>query len=151
MECKLSRVNFRRVLDGRRAFRPAFKVTEIYVDYYRSTMGVIVISLATPRSARENFGFILKGLGVPATSLGAPATTLGAPLFTVEQSGKNIFLVNATGVPGMLQVCLECCRCAWNAAGAPGMLQVRLEPIATIYRATIVKIHVLRLYSHLFI
>ena len=29
------------------------------------------------------------------------------------------------------------------------MLQVGLEIIATIYRATIVKIHVLRLYSHL--
>jgi len=42
-------------------------------------------------------------------------------------------------------------RCAWDAAGAPGMLQVRLEIIATINRATIVKIHVLRLYSHLFI
>ena len=51
----------------------------------------------------------------------------------------------------MLQVCLGCCRCAWNAAGAPGMLQARLEIIATTYHATIVKIHVLRLYSLLFI
>jgi len=110
-------------------------------------------------------------LEVPATSLGASTTSLGAPQITVEQSAKNIFLGNSTGVPGMLQarleccrcawnaagapgmlqVCLGCCRCAWNVAGAPGMLQVRLEIIATIYRATIVKIHVLRLYSHLFI
>jgi len=58
---------------------------------------------------------------------------------------------DAAGAPGMLQVRLECCRCAWDAAGVAGMLQVRLEIIATIYRATIVKIHVLRLYSHLFI
>jgi len=51
----------------------------------------------------------------------------------------------------MLQVRLECCRCAWDAAGVPGMLQAHLEIIATTYHATIVKIHVLRLYSHLFI
>jgi len=89
-------------------------------------MGVIVISLGTPRSARENFGCTWKCLGVPVTSLGAPVTSLGAPRITVEQSGKNIFFGNATGVPGMLQVRLDCCRCAWIAAGAPGMLQVCL-------------------------
>jgi len=49
----------------------------------------------------------------------------------------------------MVQVRLECCRCAWNAAGAPGIRQVRLEIIATTYRSTIVKTHVFRLYSHL--
>jgi len=83
-------------------------------------MGVIVISLGTPRSAGVNFGCTWKCLGVPAPSLGAQATSLGAPLIAVEQSGKNIFFRNSTGVPGMLQMPLECCRCAWNAAGAPG-------------------------------
>jgi len=127
-------------------------------------MGVIVISLGTHQSARENFGCTWKCLGVPVTSLRAPATSLGAPRITVEQSGKisSLGMLQvclgccrcawiAAGAPGLRQVRLECCRCAWDATGAPGMLQVRLEIIATIYRATIVKIHVLRLYSHLFI
>jgi len=56
VECKLRCVNFRRVSDPRRAFQPAFRVTEISDDWYRSTIGVIVISLGTPRSAGENFG-----------------------------------------------------------------------------------------------
>ena len=57
---------------------------------------------------------------------------------------------DAAGAPGMLQVRLEYSRCAWDAAGAPGMQQVHLEIIATTYHATIVKIHIFRLYSHLF-
>jgi hypothetical protein len=70
-------------------------------------MGVIVISLGTPRSAGENFGRTWEHLGAPATSLGAPttslgapATSLGAPRITVDQSGKNIFFGNAAGAPG---------------------------------------------------
>jgi len=82
------------------------------------------------------------------TSLGAPVTRLEAPRITLEQSGKDIFFGNAAGAPGMVQVRLESCRCAWNAAGAPGIRQVRLEIIATTYRSTIVKTHVFRLYSH---
>ena len=99
MECKLRRVNFRRVSDPRRAFRPAFGVTEISDGWYRSTMGVIVTSWGTPRSAGENFGCTWEHLGVLATSLGAPVTTLGAPPITIEQSGKNMF-GNAAGAPG---------------------------------------------------
>jgi len=38
-----------------------------------------VISLGTPRSARENFGCAWEHLGAPTTSLGAPTTSLGAP------------------------------------------------------------------------
>ena len=53
VERKLRCVNFRRVSDPRRAFRPAFGVTEISEDWYRRTIGVIVISLGTPRSTRE--------------------------------------------------------------------------------------------------
>jgi len=75
--CKLKCANFRRVSDPRRAFRPAFKVTEITDDLYRSTMGVIVISLGTPRSAGEKFGCAWEHLGVPATSLGVPTTVTG--------------------------------------------------------------------------
>jgi len=55
VECKLRCVNFRRVSDSRRAFLPAFRVTEISDDWYRSTMGVIVIGLGMPQSAGENF------------------------------------------------------------------------------------------------
>jgi len=51
MEFKLRCVNFRGVSDLRRAFLPAFRVTRISDDWYRSTMGVIVIGLGTPRSA----------------------------------------------------------------------------------------------------
>ena len=96
MECKLGYVNFRRVSDTRRAFRPAFRVTGTSDDCYSSILEVIVIGLGTPRSARENFGCtwehlgaLAASLGAPATSLGAPATSLGAPPITVEQFGKR--------------------------------------------------------------
>jgi hypothetical protein len=120
VECKLRSVNFRRVSDRTRAVWPAFGVTEISDDWYRSTMGGTVLCLGTPRSAGENFGYTWEHLGAPATSLkvqatilaapttslgapttslGAPATSRGAPRFTVEQAEKNIF-GNAVGVPG---------------------------------------------------
>jgi len=84
-------------------------------------MGVIVISLGTPRSAGENLGCTWEHLGSPATSLGAQttsrgapatslggpatslgavATSLGAPRITVEQSRKNIFFGNSASAPG---------------------------------------------------
>jgi hypothetical protein len=129
VECKLRWVNIRRVSDPRRAFRPAFGVTGISDDCYMCTMGVIVISLRTPRSARENFGCTWEHLGAPATSLGTPMTSfgtltthlgaptpslgtlttslgaptkcLGAPRITGMQSGKNdIFFGNVAGAPG---------------------------------------------------
>ena len=114
MECKLRCVNFRRVSDPRRAFRPAFGVTETSDDRHKSTRGVIGISLGTPRSAGENFECTWEHLRAPATSLrklatslgapvtcrGAPTTSLGAPRLTVEQSGKNSIFGNAAGVPG---------------------------------------------------
>jgi hypothetical protein len=128
VECKLRYVNFRSVSDPRGALQLAFRVTEISDDRYKSTMGVIVISLGIPWSARENFGYTrehlrapattqgaqmpsprapVTSLGVPATSLGALtksltalATILGAPQITVEQSRKNIFFENAAGAPG---------------------------------------------------
>jgi len=55
VECKLRHVHFRRVADPRRAFRPAFGVSGISDDWYRSGMEVIVISLGIPGSAGENF------------------------------------------------------------------------------------------------
>jgi len=80
------------------------------------------MSLGTPRSAGENFGWTWEPLGVratsqgvPTTSLRAPMTTLAAPItnlrapvtslraprITVERSGKNnIFFANAAGAPG---------------------------------------------------
>jgi len=132
VECKLGYVNFRRVSDYRRALRPAFRVTEISDDWYRSTMGVIVISLGTPQCAGENIGCTWESCRQVWEYLESPLSSRGK-----------------TSSLEMLQVCLECCRCAWNAAGAPGILQVRLEIIATTYRSTIVKTHVFRLYSHL--
>jgi len=87
VECKLRSVNFRRVSDPRRAFRPAFRVTGIADDCYRSTMGVIVIGLGTPRSAGENIGSIWEHLGGPAISLRALTTSLGAPGCAGVRSG----------------------------------------------------------------
>ena len=84
MECTLRCVNFRRVSDRRRAFRPPFGVPEMSVEKYRSTMRVIVISLRTSQSAGENFVCTWKHLEVPVTSLGVPMTSLGAPRITVE-------------------------------------------------------------------
>ena len=55
MECKLRCVNFRRVSDPSRAVRLASGDTGISDDEYRSTMGVIVISLDTCQSTGENF------------------------------------------------------------------------------------------------
>jgi len=107
MECNPSCVNFRRVSYPRRAFRPAFRVTGISDNSYWSTMGVIVTSMGTPMSARENYGGTWKYLEAAATSLaalttrlGAPARCLGAPQLTIEQSGKKIFFRNS-------------CWCAW--------------------------------------
>jgi hypothetical protein len=42
VECKLRSVNFRRVSDPRRAFRPDLGVTAISDDSYGSTMGAVV-------------------------------------------------------------------------------------------------------------
>jgi hypothetical protein len=121
VECKLRCIDFRSVSDPGRAFRLAFRVTVISVDWYRNTMEVIVISLRTPQSARENFGFTWEHLETPATSLGAPTTSLrvpatspgeppislsaptiflGANRITVEQSRKHIFFGNSAGAPG---------------------------------------------------
>ena len=51
MECKLRSINFRKVSDPRSAFWQAFRVTGISDDWYKSIIGVIVISLGTRRSA----------------------------------------------------------------------------------------------------
>ena len=56
MECKLRSVNFRRVSNPGRVFRPTFGITGISDDWYKSTMGVIVMSLRTHQCTRENFG-----------------------------------------------------------------------------------------------
>jgi len=88
VECKLGWVNFRSVLDHRRPFRPALGVIDISHDWYRTTMGVIVIGVGIPRSAGENVGCTWEHLRAPATSLGVPTTCLRAPRITVEQSGK---------------------------------------------------------------
>jgi len=57
VECKLTRVNFRRVLDTRRVFWPAFWATEISGDWNKSILGVILIELGMHQSARNNFRY----------------------------------------------------------------------------------------------
>jgi len=47
-------------------------------------MGVIVISLKTPESTRENIGCTWEHLGAPATSLGTPMTCLRALTTSLE-------------------------------------------------------------------
>ena len=56
MECKRRSVDFRRVSNPRRAFRPAIRDTGISDDWYRSTIGVSVICLGTCRSAEDRPG-----------------------------------------------------------------------------------------------
>jgi len=85
-------------------------------------MGVIVIGLGISQSTGVNFGCTWKHQGALVTSLGAPTTSLGAPRITVEQSGKNIFIGNAAGAPGIH---------------------------STTYCSTIFKTHVLSVYSNL--
>jgi len=53
VECKFRSVNFRRVADPRRAFRPAFGVTGISDDCYGSTMGAVVKSLGAPGTVAQ--------------------------------------------------------------------------------------------------
>jgi len=54
VECKLRCINFGRVLEPRRALRPALGVTGISDDWYMSAMRVIVISFGTRQSTGEN-------------------------------------------------------------------------------------------------
>jgi len=56
VECKLRRVNFRRVSDPRRAFRPTLGVTGICDDWYRSTMRGILICSGTSWRAEDKEG-----------------------------------------------------------------------------------------------
>jgi len=70
VECKLRCINFRSVSDPRRAFRPAFRRSMMSDYWFMSTMGVIVLSLGTPRSAGGNFGCSWEHLGGLAISLG---------------------------------------------------------------------------------
>jgi len=107
VECNLRCVNFRRASDPRRAFLPALRVTAISDDWYRSTMGVIMISLRTPQSARENFectrehlGAPTTSLGVPTTSLGVPTTSLGAPMTSLGVPMTSLEAPTSMGAPG---------------------------------------------------
>jgi len=56
VECKLRSVDIRRESDPRIAFRPAFRVTGISDDRYRSTMGAVVISLGVPETVAQSMG-----------------------------------------------------------------------------------------------
>ena len=120
MECKLRCVNFRRVGDPRRAFQPALRVTGISDDWHRSTMGVIVIGLGTPRSAGENFECTWELLGVPTTSLGAPATagdmTQSARGMSWSAGGKSGSASNhSTAVCEKQYFLWETCWCTWKS------------------------------------
>jgi hypothetical protein len=114
VECELRCVNFRRVSDPRRAFQLAIGGCDISDDWYRSMMGVIVMSFRPSQCAGENFGCAWKHLGVPVTSqrgpttslggpmtcLGGPITSLGAPRTIVKRYGKNdIFFGKVAGAP----------------------------------------------------
>jgi hypothetical protein len=80
VECKLRSINFSRVLDSKRAFQPAFRVTGISDDMNSHSTEVIVISFGIPWNVAKNFVFIWKNLGVLATYLGALMTILGAQM-----------------------------------------------------------------------
>ena len=90
MECKLRCVNIRRVSDPRSTFQPAFRVTAISDDWYRSTLGVIETGLRTSQSARESFRCTMEHLGAPATRPGVPATSLGAPATSLRAPAASL-------------------------------------------------------------
>jgi len=133
MECKLRCVNVRRVSDPRRAFRPAFRVTGISDDCYRSTMGVIVIGLGTHRSVGENSGCTWEHLSAPAISVGAPTTSLGARGGAGDKSGsagnmsgctddkprsagdKSGSTSNHSRAVWEKHLLWECCWCTWKS------------------------------------
>ena len=94
VECKLRCVNFRRVSDPRRAFWLAFQVPRICDECYWCMMVVIVISLPTPCSTRENFRSTWEHLGVTAISQEELATSLGVPTTCWGAGGS------AKGKPG---------------------------------------------------
>jgi hypothetical protein len=101
VQCQLRCVKFRRVSDPRRAFLPAFAVTGNSDDWYKSTMGIIVIGLETHPRAGENFGNTWEHRGYFWMHLKVLVTSLGMPQITVLQFGKNyIFFGNAAGEPG---------------------------------------------------
>jgi hypothetical protein len=84
VESKLICISTRRVSDHRRAFQPAFRITRISEDLYRSTIGVCVISLGTPQSDGEKSVCTCEYLAVLTTFLAVLATNLGEPAITVE-------------------------------------------------------------------
>jgi len=155
MECKLRCVNFRRVSDPRRAFRPTFRVTGISHDWYRSTMGVIVISLRTPRSAGENFGITWER-----------RRQVWERRRQVWERRRQVW-ERRRQVWERRQQAWERRRQAWErrrevsehlesqysslgkTTSSLGTLLVRLEIIATTYDSTIFKTHVFSLYSQL--
>jgi len=141
MKCKLRCDNFKKILDCTRAFGPAFGVTGISDEWYRSTMGVIVIRLRTPQSARENVWCTWDYLGVPVTRLGAPTTSLGAPTTTLE--------VQTTRLGSTWEHLKSLWSILCKATSFLAMVLVRLEIIATTYCSMIFKTHVFSLYSHL--
>jgi len=89
VECNLKLVNYSRVSDPRRAFRPAFGVPWISGEGPRSVMGVIVISLGIPWSVGENFGCTLECL---RTNAGITSKCLEMPRFI------SIFMQRTAGV-----------------------------------------------------
>jgi len=97
VECKLRCVNFRGVSDPRRAFMLAFRVTEICDDCYRCTMGVSLIGLETPWSARENFGCTWEHLGGLETSVEVPTTNQRAPGSARDKPGSAGAKSGSTG------------------------------------------------------
>jgi hypothetical protein len=134
MECKLRCINCKRASEPSRAFRLAFGVTGISDDWYISTIGVIVIDLRTPQSARENVLSTWNQLGAPATSLGVPTTSLGGPTTSLRALMTALGApTTSLGAPGSTSDTLgsisnhdkavwenrhllcECCWCAFNS------------------------------------
>ena len=111
MEGKLRCVNFRRVIDHRKAFRPVVGITVISDNWYRSTTEVIVTSWTTPRSTGENVGCTREHMEVPAQSLVSLVTTIGELTTSLDTLGStsnhckadcenDIFFRNIAHAPG---------------------------------------------------
>ena len=120
MECKLRCVNFWRVSDPRRAFRPAFRVTGMSDDRYSSSRGVIVIGLGTPWSANHKPGSTWERWRQAWERRQQLWEHLASQYSSLRKTTSSL-----------------------------GALLLLLEMIATTYRSTMFKTHVFGYYPHL--
>jgi hypothetical protein len=121
-------------------------------DWYRSTVGVVVIRFGAAQSSRENvwctcehLEALVTSLDVPMPSLEAPTTSLGVRI--TNQSTPTTSMEALVTSLGGLQITVE--RSGNNKVFFGNTASARLEIVATTYCSTIINTLEFSLYSHL--